>query len=147
VFSLPVDAAPVAPQRISAMRPPQPAAQRLENVYLIPRLEARVEPLHLGAVDEEADVGSQPVLLVDDPEAQAGEAAVEVLEHLGQGLSLGVHLAQRPGVGGEERGQVHPHPPHSATSTDWISGRCWAMHAKRSPSSALAQSSPLVVPK
>src|SRR5690606_39683197 len=98
---------------------------------------------------EEADVSPQPALFVDDPEADAGMAAVEIGQHRRQRLTLCLDFA-RAGVGQQRGRDQDLHVAHAAgtpISTAKISGRWRAMQRHEAPSSALIQSSPLVVPK
>src|SRR5262249_33606138 len=98
-------------------------------------------------VDEDLDVLAELLLLVDDAEAKAGEAAVEVGEEGVEGLPMGFDLGRLGGVGAELGRDRDPHPSSSAASTAMISGRWRARQRQVSPSSVLPQSSPEVVPK
>ncbi len=53
-------------------------------MHLVSRLEGHVEPAHLLLVYEELDVLPHPVLLVDDANANARVAGVEILEQGGE---------------------------------------------------------------
>lgn len=94
------------------------AAQRAEDHQLRTR---RDRPAHLARLvlpDEDAHVPADAVLLVDDAELQAGEAAVEIVEgglH-GGAVSLDPRLAR--GVGGQLRGDQHPHHQSGAATTE-----------------------------
>ena len=61
---------------------------------------------------------AQPVLFVDDPEADAAKAPVEIVEHLAERRAVGLDDTRAGGIGTQQRGQFDPHPAHArAVST------------------------------
>ena len=125
------------------------AAQGLHDDERVVGRQGVSEIEDLAARREEADVSPQPALLVDDAEAQAGIAAVEIGQYGRQRCALRLDLACA-GIGTQRGRDQHLHvdrAPGTPISTAKISGRWRAMQCHDAPSSALVHSSPLVVPK
>ena len=97
--------------------------------------------------NEEYDVRAHLVLFVDHAEADAGILSVQVMEQFIQRFPDSVHPISMIGIGEEGLGDGDPHLSICATSTEYISGRCAASVCQCSPSFALPQISPEVVPK
>jgi hypothetical protein len=71
-----------------------------------------LEVAHTDAVDEDAHVRPQQVLLVDHAKTQPGVAAVEVLEHLVQRVTDGLDLRPaRVRTQGARNQHLHRPPP------------------------------------
>src|SRR5206468_13074772 len=60
------------------------------------------------SVDEKPHMRAQPLLFVDDAEADAAKAPVEIVEHLAEGRALGLDDVRAAGVGAQQRGQFDP---------------------------------------
>src|SRR5688572_5502987 len=123
-----------------------PARKSRHHENLVAGGEGRGDGGHLVPVHEDLDVRPDRVLLVDHAEADAGIASIEVREQLVDGSALRLDLAPVGGVRGERARQDHPHAS-SAASTECTCGRCRHRQCQLAPSSKLAQTSPLVVPK
>src|SRR4051812_35696512 len=79
--------------------------KRSHDEHLVAGREPAVEGALLLAVHEDLDVRADRVLLVDDAEADAGMAPVEVGEKLREGRAVRLDLAAVRGVVGERARQ------------------------------------------
>ena len=68
--------------------------------------------------DEEADVGTDAILLVHHPEADARVAPVEVGEDIGEAPAPTFHLRAPARVGVKRRGDEDPHQASEAALTE-----------------------------
>jgi len=107
------------------------------------------------AGNEHVDVGPDDRPGVHEAVAQPGKPSVDVIDDLGDRSPLGLEEARRAREERDERaGQVNggaqriePAQPTTAASTDQIAGRFSAASDHVRPSSALANTWPLLVPK
>src|SRR5256712_10222946 len=84
------------------------AAQRLNDDYLVARVQRLRQVAHLLAVDEDADVAPYPVLLVDQAETDSRVLALQVGEDLGKCRAACLGLAAI-GVRAQGAGDEHLH--------------------------------------
>jgi len=123
------------------------AAQGADDLDVAVRADGMARVPHHPPIDEEPDVGPNAILLVDDAEADAGEAAVEIGDEIGQCGALDVDGAGAAGIAVQRRRDPDAHQSMVAAPIEWICGRWAAMQHHEAPSSPLAQISPPVVPK
>src|SRR5439155_5524291 len=111
------------------------AALRMTNEGLAPAdgadqehavlgLERRVQGPRLLLIDEDLDVLAELVLLIDDAETEAGEAAVEVGEEGVEGGALGLDLGGLGGIGAE-LGRDRDFHPSSVSAAPAVMSDTW----------------------
>src|SRR5262245_13326640 len=92
-------------------------AERLQDLDLIRRGQPRSQPMHLCAIDKDAHMLADRVLLVDHPEADSWETAIEVRQHLRYRRAVGVNLVRMAGVRTERCRDTDLHYATSAASS------------------------------
>src|SRR6478609_7848487 len=124
------------------------AADRRDHVEPGAGGELGVEPAAL-PVDVDVDVGSQLGAGLDETVAQAGPPLVQPVDRLVHRRRLDLELAREPGEERrQDRGKVQlGHQATSATVTEVIPGKRPPIWSQLSPSSVLAYSWPVLVPK
>ena len=94
------------------------AAERAEDHQLLAGRNAAGDGPRLVHVDEDAHVPADAVLLVDDAELQAREAAVEVVEHGLDGFAFRLQPRRALGVGDQLRGDQYADHQSGAATTE-----------------------------
>jgi len=76
-------------------------------MYRIARCNGDVEPQRFGTTYEEADMRSDAILLIDDPEPDSGICRIEARQHCAQIAAVGGDLRRTAGVGTKRARDPH----------------------------------------